>query len=223
MRSTVKYMSKSFVVKKPLRIGLSALVLFVAPITSFLSPAYAHGGADSNLDVPMAVAPPTANLMYSADVDRSLTTGRLRHLGEGPLKEEEYYRLDVPTQDLVLSEYSVGIGRDFSFILPRLAKGYYALDWSVTSLGDHSDGSVILFQITVGDKNPDPVPESGTLAISEEETGSLVGEEMGSLQSEQPIDKKSNYVYALLSALFIAAIASIYLVLRRPRKFIKDR
>ncbi len=216
-------MSESFVVRKSLRIGLGALVLFVAPVTSFLSPAHAHGGADSNLDVPMAVAPPTANLTYSADVDRSLATGRLRHLGEGPLKAEEYFRLDVPTQDLVLYESSVGIGRDFSFILPRLAKGYYALDWSVTPLGDHSDGSVILFQITVGDENPDPVPESVTLGVSEEETGSLAGEEMGSVQSEQPIAEKSNYVYTLIFALSAAAVASIYLVLRRPRKFTKDR
>ena len=219
-------MSSSSYISKIDTIRLGILVLFVALITSFVSPAYAHGGADSNLDVPMAVAPSTADLMYSADAERSSATGRLRHLGEGPLKAEEYFRSDVPTQDLVLTESSVGIGRDFSFILPRLAKGYYALDWSVTPIGDHSDDSIILFQITVGDANPDPVPESGTLAISEEETGSLVGEETGSLQSEQPADETGKYVYVLLSALFVVAIASIYVLykgVRLLRKFSKGR
>lgn len=187
-------MSSSSCISKIDTIRLGVLVLFVALITSFVSPAYAHGGADSNLDVPMAVAPPTADLTYSADAERSSATGRLRHLGEGPLKAEEYFRLDVPTQDLVLTESSAGIGRDFSFILPRLAKGYYALDWSVTPLGDHSDGSIILFQITVG----------------------------GYLKKVL----QYVYVYVLLSALFVAAIASIYVLykgVRLLRKFSKGR
>jgi len=63
---------------------------------------------------------------------------------------DAYFKTDVPTTKLVLLEPAEGTDTQFSFKLPPLAKGLYALDWKVTPIGDHETEAIQLFTVTEG-------------------------------------------------------------------------
>jgi hypothetical protein len=161
MRSTLRLSSPTPSALRRLLVGGASSLLCLLGV---LSPVAAHGNSSSNLDAQVFdVAPERAEFVYSGDVDRSSARGSLRYLGEGPLDAEDYFRFDVPTVELV-PVGEAGVGPEFAFVLPRLAAGSYALDWEITPVGDHLTSSMVLFEVTVGVEDPDPVP--GTPAAS---------------------------------------------------------
>jgi hypothetical protein len=188
--------------------GLLGLLLAVGSL-AFSAPAAAHGNSGSNLDEQnFEVAPDQAEFTYSGDVDRSTARASLRYLGQGALAAEDYFRFDVPTVELTPVD-ATGTGPDFAFDLPRLPAGSYAVDWEVTPVGDHLASSMVLFEVTVGVQDPDPIPA----AVAEPVLDDTATPEVG---TAVPADGGDVSMLPLAgAALFLVLVAAGVLAVRR--------
>jgi copper transport protein len=125
---------------------LSALFLLgVAPASAHMGVAESNPANGSQV----AVAPDELTITFSIDVELDTAAARLRHLGGLDTPVSELNNRDVRTDALTKLTGS-GEGARTTFSLPALSAGLYAIDWSVSEIGGHTNSSVILFKVTGG-------------------------------------------------------------------------
>ena len=132
-------------------IGIIALTALVGGLIG-LAPAAAHMGvAESNpangSSVPMA--PELLTVTFSIDVQLDTATSQLRYIGGLDAPISDMNRRDVRTVALEKTS-GTGPGNKVTFMLPELAAGLYAIDWSVDEIDGHTNNAVILFKVTDG-------------------------------------------------------------------------
>jgi methionine-rich copper-binding protein CopC len=129
------------------------------------APAAAHTSFDSNLrNQRYELAPQRAEFYAETPVQLSTARAQLRYLGGIDVAVEQYLRTDVPTVELAAAS-GPEITTVIAFELPKLGAGTYAIDWEVTPVDDHAVRSLQLLVVTVGDDDPDSVPDVPTSGI----------------------------------------------------------
>jgi methionine-rich copper-binding protein CopC len=222
-------------------IGIIVLATLVGGLIG-LTPAAAHMGvAESNpangSSVP--IAPELLSITFSIDVQLDTAKSQLRYIGGLDAPISDMNRRDVRTVALQKTS-GTGPGSMVTFMLPELAAGLYAIDWSVDEIDGHTNNAVILFKVTDGvvlqpegngvdgdepnGQTPGPVTAVTTsedvqnaTSVSESESESEMFETITGTEESDQTESGANGAtnVAVAAAMVLAVVTALVVYLRR--------